>query len=148
MDSRNVQILFPVNIPTAFDYALPMGMEVCVGDFVYAPIGKQIKLGVVWRVGSDTQGARGRSLKEIIEVKPTRPLPSKMIEFVNWVARYNCVSPGLVLRMVVRSYKALEPSAEITLYDLSGQRPAKMTSARARVLELGQEQGGPFPAPY
>jgi len=48
---QNAQILFPVNVPGAFDYAVPQGMDVAVGDFVYAPIGKQMKLGVVVGLG-------------------------------------------------------------------------------------------------
>ncbi len=138
MESRNVQILFPVNVPEPFDYALPPGMDVEPGQFVFAPIGKQMKLGVVWGAADPSE----RVLKEIAEVKAVRPLPEKMIEFVNWTAAYNCVSPGLVLRMVVRSYKALEPSAQVTLYRPSGQDGVKLTPARQILLEAG----GPFPA--
>ena len=138
MESRNVQILFPVNVPEAFDYALPPGMYVEVGQFVIAPIGKQMKIGVVWGEAAASE----RALKEVIEIKRTRALPAKMIDFVNWTAKYNCVSAGLVLRMVLRSYKALEPSAEVTLYRPSGQVPVKMTVLRQKILDLG----GPFPA--
>jgi len=138
MESRNVQILFPVNVPTSFDYAVPPEMDVEPGQFVFAPIGKQMKLGVVW----GHAGPSERPLKEIAEVKAVRPLPKKMIEFVNWTAKYNCVSPGLVLRMVVRSYKALDPSAVVTLYRPSGRDGVKLTPARQAVLE----KGGPFPA--
>jgi len=121
MESRNVQILFPVNVPEAFDYAVPAHLSVKVGDFVIAPIGKQMKIGVVWGVATPSD----RTLKEIVDIKHTRALPAKMIDFVNWAADYNVVSKGLVLRMVIRSYKALEPSAEVTLYrprrDLKGR---------------------------
>lgn len=138
MESRNVQILFPVNVPEAFDYALPPGMQVELGQFVIAPIGKQMKIGVVWGEAAASE----RKLKEVAEIKAARPLPAKMIEFVNWTARYNCVSPGLVLRMVVGSYKALDPSATVTLYQPSGAVGVKMTPARQNILE----RGAPFPA--
>ena len=141
MDSRNVQILFPVNIPGAFDYAVPNGLSVEVGDYVYAPIGKQIKLGVATGFVEGNKNVSERSLKSIIDIKPTKPLSLKMIEYIQWVAKYNCVSPGLVLRMVMRNYKALEPSAQVTLYEPSKSLPAKMTHSRQSVLD----NGGPFP---
>ncbi|MEL6688480.1 MAG: primosomal protein N', partial [Pseudomonadota bacterium] len=99
MSLRTAQILFPVNVPGAFDYAVPEGLHVERGDFVFAPIGKQMKLGVVTGLGvPDSE----RDLREIAEVKPTRPLPEPTLEFIDWVARYNVASPGQVLRMVER----------------------------------------------
>ena len=98
-----------------------------------------MKLGVVWNFTED-DGLR--SLKELAGVKATQPLSEKMLSFIDWTARYNCVSPGLVLRMVMRSYKALDPSPVITQFSPSGTLPAKMSAARYAILE----QGGPFPA--
>ncbi|MEP1229899.1 MAG: primosomal protein N' [Litorimonas sp.] len=134
----NAQILFPVNVPAAFDYAVPAGLDVQAGDFVFAPIGKQIKLGVVMSVG---QAEAGRELKDIVQVKAAKPLPPVILDFITWTARYNGAALGNVLRMVVRSYKALEPSEIVTLYEPSGELPRQMTSARRAILE----KGGPFP---
>ncbi len=156
MAVQNAQVLFPVNIPGVFDYALPSGMSVVPGDIVYAPIGKQVKLGVVWTVIPCPNEASGdaritnpkaqtsgqRKLKDIISIKPTHPLSETMRKFIDWTARYNCVSPGLVLRMVLSSYKALDPSPVVTQFRPSKNLPAKMTPARHLILE----QGGPFPA--
>ena len=139
MAAQNAQILFPVNVPGAFDYLIPHGMNVARGDFVFAPIGKQMKLGVVFDIVSD-DGTR--KLKDVAQVKATQPLSPEMLEFISWTARYNCVSPGLVLRMVVRSYKALDPSPMVTQFSPSGNLPPKMSPAREAILE----RGGPFPA--
>ena len=139
MAAQNAQILFPVNVPGAFDYLIPHGMNVERGDFVFAPIGKQMKLGVVFDIVSD-DGTR--KLKDVAQVKATQPLSPEMLEFISWTARYNCVSPGLVLRMVVRSYKALDPSPMVTQFSPSGILPSKMSPAREAILE----RGGPFPA--
>lgn len=138
MAAQIAQILFPVNVPEAFDYAIPQGLDLQRGQFVYAPIGKQMKLGVVMGFG---RNEANRELKAIAQAKAASPLPEAMLEFINWTARYNCVSPGLVLRMVVRSYKALEPSEMVSQFLPSG-RPFKLTPARRAVLEAG----GPFPA--
>lgn len=139
MSRQNAQILFPVNVPGAFDYAVPDHLRLERGDFVFAPIGKQMKLGVVTGFASpDTD----RDLKEIAEVKPTRPLPEPILEFIDWVARYNVASPGQVLRMVLRSWKALDPSPIATLYEPTGEAALNLTPARRAALA----EGGPFPA--
>ncbi len=139
MAAQNAQILFPVNVPGAFDYAIPPGVNIRPGDFVFAPIGKQMKLGVVTDIVSDNGE---RKLKELAQVKATQPLSAEMLKFIDWTARYNCVSPGLVLRMIVRSYKALDPSPLVTQFSPSERLPPKMSPARQAILE----HGGPFPA--
>ena len=135
--TRVISILFPVGVPEAFDYALPDDVDgadaITVGQFVYAPLGKQVKLGVVWSIGAN---AGERNLKSVLEIKKCPALSISLVKFVNFTARYNCSSPGMVLRMVIRSYKALDPSPVVTKYVRSGQTPAKMTPARAQVLEL------------
>jgi primosomal protein N' (replication factor Y) len=139
MSQKNAQILFPVNVPGAFDYAVPEGLRVDRGDFVYAPIGKQMKLGVVMGLGD---AEPGRTLKQIAEIKPTRPLPGPTLDFIEWVATYNVASPGQVLRMVLRSWKALDPSPVATFFEPTGQQSANLTPARRAALN----EGGPFPA--
>ncbi|PHR57428.1 MAG: primosomal protein N' [Robiginitomaculum sp.] len=132
------KILFPVNVPEPFDYVVPQGMRVARGDFVFAPIGKQMKLGVVWELGTaESESIPGRKLKEIAERKNCRGLNVGMLKFVDWTAKYNCASLGMVLRMVLRSYKALDPSPIVTLYQPSTTvRLAGLSPARKRVLDL------------
>ena len=139
MPAQVAQVLFPVNVPEPFDYAVPPGMTLRVGEYVFAPLGSQMKLGVIWNTRRSDQT---NNLKEIAEVKRTKPLSEFMIKFVDWTARYNCVSPGMVLRMIIRSYKALDPSQMATYYQPSGQLPPKITASRQSILD----HGGPFPA--
>ena len=133
MANAVAQILFPLNVPEPFDYEIPGGLRLAPGDFVYAPVGRQSRLGVVWSVG---EAGTGRKLKAVSERKPAKPLNGEMLEFINWTARYNCASPGLVLRMVLRSHKALDPAPMVTRYEKSASAPKFMTAARARVLAL------------
>lgn len=103
-----------------------------------------MKLGVVMGFAP---AESGRELKSIADVKAARPLPEAMIDFIEWVARYNVAPIGLVLRMVLRSYKALDPSPMATLYAPSEPHPsqparANVTPARRAALN----EGGPFPA--
>jgi len=118
---------------------VPEELSLARGDFVFAPIGKQMKLGVVWSLA---EAETGRELKSIADRKATRALPPELLDFVEWTARYNGASPGNVLRMVIRSYKALDPSAVVTLYRPSGEAPIKLTASREAVLQ----KGGPWPA--
>ena len=135
---RTAKVLFPVNVGEPFDYAIPDDMRVEAGSFVYAPIGKQVKLGVVMGFGE----REPEGLKDVLEVKATPPLPAHMLAFIDWTARYGVSSPGMVLRQVVRSYKALEPSKTATHFRASGVVPPRISAARKAVLE----RGGPWPA--
>ena len=98
-----------------------------------------MKLGVVWGL---KPAEAGRELKSIADRKSTRPLSPDMLDFIDWTARYNGASLGNVLRMVIRNYKALDPSAVVTLYRPSGETPKNLTPSRAAVLR----EGGPWPA--
>ncbi|RZV42576.1 MAG: primosomal protein N', partial [Acidimicrobiales bacterium] len=133
MPKSVARVLFPVSVPEPFDYLAPAGTPVRIGDFVYAPIGKQVKLGVVWGFGETDPD---RDLKSIAERKSCRPLSPEMLKFVDFTAKYNCAPLGMVLRMVIRSYKALDPSPMVDFYTPKGDRPAGLTPARQRVLDL------------
>lgn len=139
------KILFPVHVAEAFDYKIPDGIVLRVGDFAYAPIGKQSKLGLVCAVGpydTSVQNYELSKLKSVLERKACLGLNAEIVKFIHWTARYNCAPLGMVLRMVLRSYKALEPSAQITLYDKNmaaykdGEYPAGLSEARKKILSL------------
>ena len=139
MPAKNAQVLFPVNVDGPFDYQVPFDVDISLGDFVFAPIGKQVKLGVVWGLDVDSSG---RELKSIAEKKPCPGLPAHVLKFVDWVARYNCASPGMVLRMVLSSRKALDPSPIVTQFSPKSEILTRLTPSRRLILE----KGGPFPA--
>ncbi|HXK54807.1 MAG TPA: primosomal protein N', partial [Hyphomicrobiales bacterium] len=63
-------------------------------------------------------------------------LPASIRAFVDWVADYTLASPGMVLRMVLRSEEALSEAKPRLGIRLSGARPERMTKARARLLEV------------
>ncbi|HHL43898.1 MAG TPA: primosomal protein N', partial [Hellea balneolensis] len=134
------KVLFPVAVGTPFDYEIPPDLKLARGDFVYAPIGKQSKLGVVWDVFDDPKPKR--KLKPVFEQKPCKPLNKELMKFVDFTAQYNCALPGMVLRMVIRSYKALEPSKMVTRYTPVNNIPLHgLSPARHKVLRLE----GPWP---
>ncbi len=127
-----VSILFPLPLPEPFDYRAPSSWDLEPGHHVYAPLGPNIYLGVVWAVERDAPGAA--NLKAVAEKLPAPPLPDETRRFVDWTAKYICTPPGNVLRMVVRSQEALLPSPRIAMYAPSETANIKMTEARAKVL--------------
>jgi primosomal protein N' (replication factor Y) (superfamily II helicase) len=131
-------ILFPMPLPEPFDYSVPEGMELRVGDHVRAPLGKRSARGIVWELSSDDGS---RNLKSVESVYPAPPLSEAMIEFVNWSARYLVQLPGIVLRTILRSEDSLLPSPTEIQFDVAGDLPARMTDARTRVIEAVTEHG-------
>ena len=127
------KILFPVAVPEPFDYKVPAGLKLGRGDLVSAPLGRQEKTGLVWEI---VEGETDAGLKSVSARLPTRGLNREIVDFIDWVARYNCAPHGLVLRMVLRSWKALEPSPKVTFYRRKTEVSGALSPARARVLAL------------
>ena len=67
-------------VPEAFDYAVPDGLELNVGDQVAVPLGPRQMRGVVRRV-KDASGLN-RPLKAVISKLGDPPLPERTVGFV------------------------------------------------------------------
>ncbi len=130
---RIATVLLPMPLPEAFDYAVPEGLTLAEGDHVVVPLGKRLVNGVVWRVRDGAGG--NRPLKPVAERLEAPPLSTATRQFVDWTARYLAELPGNVLRSVLRSQGALQPSPIATVYRASGTAPGRLTEARTRVLE-------------
>ena len=131
-------ILFPLPLPEAFDYLIPEGVELGLGDHVLAPLGKRMVHGVVWAL---KPGPGDRPLKSIDSAMGGAPLPAGTRDFVDWAARYLVQPPGVILRSVLRSAEALKPSPTETLYRVSGTEPPRMTPAREAALDAALALG-------
>jgi primosomal protein N' (replication factor Y) len=136
--SSRASILFPLPLPEAFDYLVPEGLELGLGDHVLAPLGQRMVHGVVWAL---KPGAGERALKAVEAPMGGAPLPAGTREFVDWVARYLVQPPGVILRSVLRSTEALKPSPTETFYCVSGAEPPRMTAAREAVLDAALALG-------
>ncbi len=141
-----VRILFPLPLPEPFDYRAPAEWGIAPGAYVHAPLGPRMLLGVVWAVERDAAGAG--NLKAVEAVLPAPPMPEESRRFVDWMAKYVCAPPGLVLRMVVRAPEALWPSPTIAAYAPGETAPnalmPALTPARAAVLgEAARAAGTP-----
>jgi primosomal protein N' (replication factor Y) len=133
---RTVRVLLPLPLGDAYDYSVPEGIEVAVGTFVVAPLGKRESLGVVWGEGSGE--VPEAKLRDIVYALPMRPMADALRRFVDWVSAYTLAPPGAVLRMAMSSPSALEaPKTEFVYRPAvaSNDDTLKLTAARRRVLE-------------
>jgi len=136
--SSRAAILFPLPLPEAFDYLVPAGLELAVGDHVMAPLGKRMKPGVVWAL---KEGPGDRALKSVDTASQAVPLPAGTRQFIDWTANYLVQPPGVILRSVLRSPDALKPSPVETVYKIASHKPDRMTPAREKVLEAAEALG-------
>lgn len=128
------RVMFTLPLPEPFDYEVPDDFDVVPGSYVRVPLGPNERTGVVWDVFENAEEAR--DLKPVYMVYPAHPMPKSVRDFVDWSARYTCSNPGAVLRMVLRVPSALVPSKTQTVLEKGNAEVARMTPARARVLEL------------
>jgi primosomal protein N' (replication factor Y) len=133
-------VLLPLPLAEAYDYRVPEGMTAGIGRFVVVPLGRILRLGVVW--GPGTGEVAPERLRDIEAVLDCLPMAETTRRFVDWVASYTLSSPGSVLRMAMSVPSALEPPKTETVYCFpeAGRDPlTKLTPARKRVLDQLEE---------
>ncbi|MBW3616767.1 MAG: primosomal protein N' [Proteobacteria bacterium] len=135
---RVAQVLMPLPLEEAFDYAVPEGMEVAAGDHVCAPLGSRQAHGVVLSV-SPREGVN-RPLKPLQARLDEPSLPPGTLEFVGWAAKYSADAPGCALSIALKGLRAPRPRPERKVA-VTGAEPGKLTDARLRVLEVAREKG-------
>jgi primosomal protein N' (replication factor Y) len=138
--SRIAQVLLPLPLPEAFDYAEPEGMELKVGDLVAVPLGPRQVSGAV--IGLKDAYGHNRPLKSVLARHSEPALPAGALEFIDWAARYAVDSPGMPLAIALRGARAPKPRPEKVLR-ATGAAPARMTPAREKVLAAAE--AGPLP---
>ena len=133
---RIASVLLPMPLPEAFDYEEPEGMGLSLGDIVAAPLGPRMIRGVVTGLRDGAGG--NRPLKPVSERLNEPPLPRRTLEFIEWAARYAVDWPGQPLAMAIRGLRAPRPKPERRVR-ATGKAPARLTPARARVLEAAAD---------
>jgi primosomal protein N' (replication factor Y) len=102
------QVLVPYPLARAYDYSIPEGMTLALGDYVSVPWGKKETIGVVWSLSGD-------ETLDPVRLKPVRkkyefaPMPEVQRQFIEWVARYTMAEMGAVLKMALSAPEALSP---------------------------------------
>ncbi|HEY1927128.1 MAG TPA: hypothetical protein VGG92_06670, partial [Caulobacteraceae bacterium] len=89
---RIAQVLLPLPVPEAYDYAEPAGMELEVGDIVVAPLGPRTIIGVV--CGFKPPAGSNRRLRPIIGRFDSPRMPPRALSFARWASDYAADAPG------------------------------------------------------
>ncbi|MGB7337192.1 MAG: primosomal protein N' [Salaquimonas sp.] len=134
---QTVSVLLPIPTERPYTYGVPEGMALAAGDHVQVPLGPRLVAAVVWN--SPVDEVDPKKLKSIVQRFDCPPLSDELMQFIEWVAKYTLSSPGMVLRMVLRTPAALEPLPPSIGYRFSGKEPEKITDARRRILELARD---------
>ena len=134
-ESRRFRVLLPLPL-APYDYRAP-AEGIAVGDIVRVPLGRRLAVGVVWDEADPTAAGAlpEERIKDIVAKVDVPPLTTPLRRFIEWVAQYTLSPLGAVLRMTLSVPAALEPERAHRGYVYSGTPPARMTPARARVLE-------------
>jgi len=132
-------VLLPLPLPEAFDYAVPDGWTVSVGDHVVVPLGPRRMRGLVQEVREVT--GSNRRLREVEERLEQPSVPESAMAFLDWAARWTLTPPGEMAFLATRGLWSPEPRPERRLRRVAGRDPARSTDARQRVLEaLGDNE--------
>ncbi len=137
MNSDSAQfadVLLPLALDTAYSYRVPEGMAIAVGSYVEVPLGPRAVIGVVWALRPAV--ATNMKMRDLTQVFDMPPMTEAHRKFVDWLAAYYLEPAGNVLRMVLRVPSAFEGTRQNIAYRLGVVKPAKLTTQRARVLEV------------
>jgi len=136
MPRRVVDVLVPVALDREYSYRVPDKLDLAPGDIVSVPLGAREATAVVWADNPRPNPRLDNRLKDVEDKLDAPPLKDELRSFVDWVANYTLSSRGMVLRMCLRMGEHLGAERERVGVRLAGGPPQRMTSARARMLEL------------
>ncbi|GAW33230.1 primosomal protein N' [Roseovarius sp. A-2] len=134
-----VAVLTAQPLDGPLDYRAPEGG--CLhGAFVEVPLGPRKVLGVVW--GAGRGGFDLKKARSIIRVLDVAPMRAEMQAFLCRAADYTLTPLPAMLRLATRAPGLSDPPSMQKIYRPGEDAPARMTDARARVLEVLRAHGG------
>ena len=133
------EVLIPVAVDQAYSY-LVGAHDLVPGAIVEVPLGPRTTIGVIWSVGRRLDHTPQTKLKPISIALDLPPLPGKLRDFVDWVARWTLSPRGMVLRMCLRAPFAGTPAAPRSGVQITGRLPFKVTPARQRALDAAERE--------
>ncbi|MBD3765766.1 MAG: primosomal protein N', partial [Rhodobacterales bacterium] len=127
------------SLPGRLDYLAPAG-GCRTGDLVEVPLGPRRVLGVVWGAPEGRiDRARLRPVARVLDVPPMRP---GLRDFLTRAADYTLTPLPAMLRLATRAPGLAEGPASRRVLIAGAAEPARMTDARARVLDALAAWGG------
>ena len=135
--TKFVGVLLPLPFDDVFDYKTDKDLS--LGQFVRVPFINNTQTGIVYKIGKSSS-LDEKKIKNIIEVFNLPPLKKELLQFIEWVAKYNLASLGMVLKMVLCAKGVFEDPKCNVLYKLTGktlsEAKLKNSDARWRVIDL------------
>jgi primosomal protein N' (replication factor Y) len=128
-------VLLPLPLAGPYDYKVPGGL--LRGTLVTAPLGPREVLGVIWGAGDGN--VADAKLKQAAPLAGSPKLPAALCDFIDWVARYTFNPPGTILALALRVRDAFAPEIPRRAYVRGDAVLARLTPARARVLEIAND---------
>ena len=120
------------------DYRAPEG-GARTGDFVEVPLGPRKVLGVVW--GGPESDLPREKLRPVLRVLDVPPMRDELRAFLTRAAEYTLTPMSLMLWLATRAPGLFDAPRMRKVY-LMGDPPARMTDARARVMDAFDAYGG------
>ncbi len=104
--SKEVAVLLIGPFNDTFDYLIEENInEVSPGQIVLAPFRQRKVVGIIVSEGSKTVSKS--KLKTVIDIYELDPIPLPTIDLISFLANWNCVYKGLVLKMVLSPLEAI-----------------------------------------
>ena len=132
-----VGVLLPLPFNDVFDYKTEK--DVSLGQIVRVPFLNNTQVGVVYKLGKSST-LEDKKIKNILEVLNLPHLKKELLQFIDWVAKYNLANLGMVLKMVLCAKGVFEDAKHDVLYKLTGKTLAeaklKNSDARWHVIDL------------
>ena len=125
-------------IDRVLDYRAPES-GARTGDFVEVPLGPRKVLGVVW--GGPESDLPREKLRPVLRVLDVPPMRDELRAFLTRAADYTLTPMALMLWLATRAPGLFDAPKMRKVY-LAGEEPARMTDARARVLDAFDAYGG------
>ncbi|MGA1026902.1 MAG: primosomal protein N' [Lutimaribacter sp.] len=134
-----VAVLTAEPLNRLLDYRAPEG-GCMLGAFVQVPLGPRRVVGVVWGPGEGRfDPAKIRAVQKVLDVPPMR---DELQEFLTRAGDYTLTPMSQMLRLATRAPGLGDPPSMRKIYRLGAHAPARLTEARARVLQVLQDYGG------
>ncbi len=129
-------VLVPYPVDKAYDYIVPEGLNLGIGDYVTVPVrGREIP-GVVWGEGDSAT----KKMKSVVARHELPPMPEVQRKFLDWVAHYTMSARGAVLKMSLSVPAALDPPKPMKGYkagiEINDKTRKGLSPQRQRVLEV------------
>lgn len=138
-NKKRLQVLLPLPLAGAFDYACPENVSAPPGSFVRVPFGARTMTGVVWDPAEESKIEESK-LKDIRSFCAMPALNATNRKLIDWVAGYTLSAPGAVLKMAMSVDDVFQGIGETDGYAAAQEtRNIKMTPARKKVLEAVTE---------